>query len=129
MRGPARHSGILRYMRWLIYWIAAVAWAAPLEVTPSIVRQGETVRIAAPANGTGARMNGRTIRLFPDAGGTFGLMPVPVEELPGSYKLEVVDGSGAVVDSTTVTVRDAHYPSQNIVIAQALAELKPAPGE
>jgi len=116
-------------MRWLIFWIAAVAWAAPVEVTPISVRQGETVRIAAPANGAGARMNGRTVRLFPDASGAFGLMPVPVEDLPGPYKLEVLDASGAVVDSATVTVRDAHYPSQNIVIAQALAELKPAPGE
>jgi len=116
-------------MRWLMVSIAAAAWAGPVEITPAIIRQGETVRITAPSTGTSARMNGRTVRLFPGAGGASGLMPVPADEKPDAYKLEVLDAGGAVVDSATITVRDAHYPSQNIIISQALAELKPAPGE
>src|SRR5206468_3377418 len=85
--------------------------------------------IQARPTGATARVNGRTIRLFPESGGMSGLMPIPVEEKPGAYKLEVLDTGGAVVDSATITVRDAHYPSQNIVISPTLAELKPAPGE
>jgi murein DD-endopeptidase MepM/ murein hydrolase activator NlpD len=74
-------------------------------------------------------MNGRTIRLFADESGKSGLMPVPVDQKPGAYPLEVLDANGVVIESGSITVQDAHYPSQNIVISQSLAELKPAPGE
>ena len=106
-----------------------LARAASLDVIPNIVRQGETVRVTAPAAAASARLGGRTIRLFPQEGGTFGLMPIPAAEKPGKYVLEALDGSEAVIGSATITVRDAHYPSQNLSISQALSELKPSPGE
>lgn len=56
-------------------------------------------------------------------------MPVPVLEPPGTYTLELLDANQAVLESRSVTVRDAHYPSQNITISQTLSELKPSPGE
>jgi murein DD-endopeptidase MepM/ murein hydrolase activator NlpD len=75
-------------------------------------------------------MNDRTVRLFPQAdGGTFGLMPVPVEQKPGDYKVELLDKGGAAVEAATIRVADAHFPKQNVVIGQELAELKPSPGE
>src|ERR1051326_6169105 len=115
--------------RCLICCIATVACGSPGELPPAAVRQGETVRITATASAANARMSGHTIRLFPEGSGTFGLMPVPVDEKPGPYNVEILDANGGVIDSATATVRDAQYPSQNIVLSEALAELKPAPGE
>jgi len=75
-------------------------------------------------------MNGRTIRLFPQTGGgSLGLMPVPVNEKPGDAKVELLDKEGAPVAGASIRVVDAHFPKQNVVIEQSLAELKPSPGE
>jgi murein DD-endopeptidase MepM/ murein hydrolase activator NlpD len=75
-------------------------------------------------------MKDRTIRLFPQAdGSSIGLMPVPVEQRPGDYKVELLDQGGAAVAAASIKVVDAHFPKQNVVIEQSLAELKPSPGE
>jgi murein DD-endopeptidase MepM/ murein hydrolase activator NlpD len=72
----------------------------------------------------------RTIRLFQQADGRgFGLMPVPVLEKPGEYRVEALDANGAVVASATVRVMDAHFPKQNVVLAESVAELKATPDE
>ena len=77
-----------------------------------------------------ARMNGRTVRLYPQkAGGWLGLMPVPVMEKPGEYVLDILDKNGAVIDKTTITVADAHFPTQNVVLSPSLSELKATPDE
>lgn len=76
-----------------------------------------------------ARMNGRTTRLFPQGPGRMGLMPVPVLEKPGAYAVDILDGAGRVLHTANVTVRDARFRRQNIVLGKAAAELKPAPGE
>jgi murein DD-endopeptidase MepM/ murein hydrolase activator NlpD len=77
-----------------------------------------------------ARLDGRIIRLFPQKeGGSFGLMPVPVLEKPGAYRLEVLDKSGKTVRTSEITVIDAHFPRQNIVISKSLSELKASPDE
>ena len=116
-------------MRWLIPFVAAVAaYAQPFAAAPAVVRQGDTVRVRGPA--ASARMNGRVIRLFaqPD-GARLGLMPVPVDTAPGKHTIEFLAESGAALGTAAVTVRDARFPSQNVVIGKAVAELKPAPGE
>ncbi len=93
--------------------------------TPDSIRQGEVLHVHGTQNVVKARMNGVTIPLFPEApGGTSGLMPIGVEEEPGDGKLEFLDASGNVVHEFAITVHDAHYPKQNIEIAQALSELK-----
>ena len=119
------------HMRWLIVTLAVVAaWAQDFSVTPASLRQGETLRVRAPKEIPGARLNGFTIPLFPQPDGTsFGLMPVKVDEKPGAYQLEFLDKAGAVAHTATVTVADAHYPKQNIVLSTALTELKPTPDE
>ena len=113
-------------MRCLILWIAAgIVCAQNFQAIPRTIPQGQTLRIQGSVNADSARMNGRTVRLFPQhEGGWLGLMPVPALEKPGEYKLELLDKNGAVVESTSITVVDAHYPSQNIVISKALSELK-----
>jgi murein DD-endopeptidase MepM/ murein hydrolase activator NlpD len=117
-------------MRCLMLLVATVAWAQVFDVTPPNARQGETLKVTSGNDVRSARMDGRTIALFPQQDGKcLGLMPVPVLEKPGTYTLEFLDQNGAVVHSTPVAIKDAHYPKQNIVIAKAIAGLKPSPGE
>jgi murein DD-endopeptidase MepM/ murein hydrolase activator NlpD len=99
-------------------------------VIPSAVPQGEVFRITCTGTGQSARMNGRTVRLFPQTGGQeLGLMPVPVLEKAGEYPLEVLKADGTVLRTVTVRVLDGHYPKQNVTIETSTAELKPSPGE
>jgi len=74
-------------------------------------------------------MNDRTIRLFPQGSGSLGLMPVPADLKPGEYKLDLLDKDGASVETVSIRVLDSHFPKQNVVIGQSIAELKPSPGE
>lgn len=77
-----------------------------------------------------ARMNGRTVPLFPQSNGApLGLVPVPVLEKPGTYPLELLGQSGAIVETISVRVTDAHYLKQNVSIGKSTAALKPSPGE
>lgn len=104
--------------------------AQTFTFTPAVPRQGQTLKVRAGSEATEARLDGRTITLFPQTDGlSLGLMPIPVLETPGPYKLEFLDKRGAVVDTLPVKVLDAHYPKQNIAIAAAISELKPSPGE
>ncbi|HKE24710.1 MAG TPA: M23 family metallopeptidase [Bryobacteraceae bacterium] len=115
-------------MRWILTVFVCAAYAQTLEPAKGL-KQGGTLRIHGNALRS-ARMNGRTIRLFPQADGTsFGLMPIPADEKPGEYKLELLDGNNKVAADPIVTVLDAHFPKQNVTISQNLAELKPSPGE
>jgi murein DD-endopeptidase MepM/ murein hydrolase activator NlpD len=106
-----------------------MVWAQSYQVTPAAVRQGEAIRVQASAAATSARLNGRTVPLFPEAAGRLGLMPVPALEPPGAYTLEFLDETGAVVHHTEVTVRDARFRRQNVVLRKEVKELQPSPGE
>jgi murein DD-endopeptidase MepM/ murein hydrolase activator NlpD len=116
-------------VRWIACIVSITAWAQTFTL-PENIRQGGTLKIHGPAAAVTARMSGRTIRLFPqEGGGSFGLMPIPADQKPGEYPVELFDGTGAAVASTSVRVVDAHFPKQNVVIEQSIAELKPSPGE
>ena len=111
-------------MRWLLVLVAAAAWGQ------IVVRQGEVIRVRTPGAAIEARMDGRTVRLFVQPeGGSMGLMPVPALKAPGKYALDLVAGDGKVLASETVTVRDAHFRTQNVMLGKATAELKPSAGE
>jgi len=112
-------------MRFLLILAALSANAQDFSFTPADIRQGETLKLHGSADAAKARMNGITIPLFAEEdAGTFGLMPVGVEAEPVDYKLEFLDKAGAVIHEATVNVHDAHYPKQDIVISQALSELR-----
>jgi murein DD-endopeptidase MepM/ murein hydrolase activator NlpD len=111
-------------MRPLLLLAALGASAQTFTFAPPLIHQGETLQLHAPSDAANARMNGITIPLFPEPDGTsFGLMPIGVEDDPGDYKLEFLDSAGAVINSTTVSVNDAHYPKQDITIDPALSQL------
>jgi murein DD-endopeptidase MepM/ murein hydrolase activator NlpD len=104
--------------------------AQTVEVAPAHVHNGETLKLTASGAARKAHLAGRTVELFPEENGTaFGLMPIPVLEKPGVYNLELLNESGAVIEQRPIRVEDAHYPAQTIVIAKAIAGLKPSPGE
>lgn len=112
----------------LIFVLSAAAQT--LRVTPQTPKQGEVVRVTTTKAAASARMAGRSIRLFPQSDGTrLGLMPVPADQKPGKLRLETTDAKGTVLDAAEITVRDAHFPSQNVRLSRAVAALKPAPGE
>ncbi|HMF76174.1 MAG TPA: M23 family metallopeptidase [Bryobacteraceae bacterium] len=130
MQRASRSLAILKGMRWSMLFLAVSAWGQIFSVTPPAARQGETLKVTGDKSVHSARMHGRTIPLFPQEDGhTLGLMPVPVLEKPGAYTLEFLDEKGAVLHAEPVTVKDARYPRQNIVIAPDIAGLKPSPGE
>jgi murein DD-endopeptidase MepM/ murein hydrolase activator NlpD len=119
-------------VRWILTWILTVfvcAAFAQVAELPRTIRQGNTLRIRGSASAVTARMGDRTIRLFPQGGESVGLMPVPVEQKPGEYQVDLHDKDGRSVASMPVRVLDAHFPKQNVVIGESLAELKPSPGE
>jgi hypothetical protein len=117
-------------MRFLIVFFAAILAAQDFSFTPAMIRQGEALKLRGSPVSSKARMSQVTIPLFPQPdGSTFGLMPIAVEQEPGDYPLEFLNSSGAVIHMVTVSVHDAHYPKQNIVISEALSELKSSPEE
>jgi murein DD-endopeptidase MepM/ murein hydrolase activator NlpD len=101
-----------------------------IEISPVAAMQGGVIRVRSAGADQTARLNGRVIRLFtqPD-GGALGLMPIPALEKPGAYDLQVLGKDGRIIQITSITVNDAHYHSQNIILNEQLSELKPAPGE
>jgi murein DD-endopeptidase MepM/ murein hydrolase activator NlpD len=117
----------------LLLWLMASAHGQHrpgIEVAPLAVLQGGVIRVRSAGPDQAARLNGRVIRLFPQQdGGSLGLMPIPAAEKPGVYDLQTMGKDGTFVQSANITVRDAHYRSQNIILNEQLSELKPAPGE
>ncbi len=117
-------------MRWLFLLVGVSVWGQTFVVSPRLVKQGDTIRVRTKQPAANARMDGREIRLFPQIdGGWLGLMPVPALKKPGAYKLEILASGGATLFSTTVTVRDARFPKQNVVLSKEIAELRPSPNE
>jgi murein DD-endopeptidase MepM/ murein hydrolase activator NlpD len=116
-------------MRWVLWiWVTA-AWAQNFALPPTVM-QGGVIRVHGPAAAVAARIGERKIRLFPQKdGGALGLMPIPADQKPGSYTVELLGANDAVLSRSAVTVMDAHFRRQNVLIEQKIVELKPSPGE
>jgi murein DD-endopeptidase MepM/ murein hydrolase activator NlpD len=111
-----------------MFFAAAAFQSAGIDV-PDTVRQGETIRIDAAPNAASARMAGRTVPLFNEAGRAAGLMPVEVNQTPGIQDLEILDAGGRVLQKKSVTVQHVPFPVQNIIISASKKQVKPSPGE
>src|SRR5260370_12991454 len=116
-------------MRWFVVWAATVIGCGQgFEATPNPVREGGTLRVRGGDGAGQARLDGRTVRLFPQKeGGALGLMRIAVLAKPGAYTLELLGKDGATVQTIEINVRDARFPSQNVVLTKALTELKSTP--
>jgi murein DD-endopeptidase MepM/ murein hydrolase activator NlpD len=109
---------------------AAAACAQTFVAAPDSIKQGNVVRLHGTGPATAARMNGRTVRLFPQAqGGWMGLMPVAATDRPGVFPLEFLDAKGGTVHSTRIRVRDARFRKQNVVARPSVAGLKASSAE
>jgi murein DD-endopeptidase MepM/ murein hydrolase activator NlpD len=116
-------------MRWFLFLLAISAWAQVFEAVPEKPEQGQVIKVTSD-KAESARLNGRTIKLFPQPGGpALGLMPVYTLQEPGKYQMDFLDAGGAVLHSTQITVEDAYYPRENLSIAPSISGLKPSPGE
>jgi murein DD-endopeptidase MepM/ murein hydrolase activator NlpD len=114
----------------LIIWMFVCVARAQTGDGPMTVKQGGVVRLRGPVTAVAGRMEQRTVRLFAQAdGGVFGLVPIPADQKPGRYTVDLLDAKNAVVSSVAVTVLDAHFRRQNVTIEPSVAELKPSPGE
>jgi murein DD-endopeptidase MepM/ murein hydrolase activator NlpD len=110
-----------------VLWLA---FALAVELTPSIVPQGQVAHIKAPATAAAVRFLDKSIPLFINQDGArSGLLPVPALTPPGSHPLQTLDSTGKVLETTTISVQDARFTSQNIKLGKSLETLKPAPGE
>lgn len=116
---------ILLPVKWLLFSLFTLnALAASFAVEPRTVRQGEVLRVQGDGPAVSARLDQRTIRLFAQTNGpALGLMPVGVLAKPGTYSLEWLDEQGSVVKRAPVTIVNAHYAKQNIVLTKALSAL------
>jgi murein DD-endopeptidase MepM/ murein hydrolase activator NlpD len=116
-------------MWWSVLLVVVPSFAAQtFDAKPSQPKQGQVIFIRGEA--AAARLGEANIRLFTQTeGAPLGLMPVSALQKPGKYELEYLDAAGAVVHKQTVTVLDAHYARQNVVLSKEVVELKPAPGE
>lgn len=118
-------------MRWFRAVVAAVSicsWAQDFSV-PQATPQGSALHVQAK-RGARATLLGREIKLFPqEDGSVLGIMPVAVTAKPGIYPLKILDAKGDTLHTASVTVDDAHFPKQNIVVGKSTKALTPLPGE
>lgn len=56
-------------------------------------------------------------------------MPVAVLAKPGPRTIEWLDAKGDVLHSEAITIRNAHYPTQNVTLTPGLAALRSSPAE
>jgi murein DD-endopeptidase MepM/ murein hydrolase activator NlpD len=112
----------------LCVMMASAARAQKCSVKPAAISLGQTVRVSCQIAASSARLNGRTVRMFPQTNGSwFGLMPVAVADVPGAYSVEFLGEDGAQVASAKLTIRATKFPTQNVVLAPQIEALHSTP--
>ena len=68
--------------------------------------------------------NGRTVRLFKEESGDWeGLIPVAVEDSPGTHSIEFLAADGTTLASVNLIIRKTIFPTQNVVLAPQIEAL------
>jgi murein DD-endopeptidase MepM/ murein hydrolase activator NlpD len=107
---------------------AASATAQQCTVKPATISLGQTVRLSCQIPATSAKLNARTVRLFPQPNGASqGLMPIAVEDTPGAFNIEFLAEDGKAIASAKLTIRPTKFPTQNVVLAPQVEALHSTP--
>jgi murein DD-endopeptidase MepM/ murein hydrolase activator NlpD len=108
--------------------IAVPATAQKCSVKPAIISLGQTVRLASKSPPPPPKTHDRTVRLFPQSnGGSQGLMPIAVADVPGAYEIKFQAEDGAALASAKLTIRPTKFPTQNVVLAPQIEALHSTP--
>jgi len=108
--------------------IASSASAQNCTVKPAAISLGQTVRLSCQIPASTAKLNDRTVRLFPQANGSWqGLMPIAAADLPGTYEIKFLADDGTSVASVKLTIRATIFPTQNVVLAPQIEALHSTP--
>ena len=125
-RSPRAHVTLLAAALYAI--LASPAAAQKCTAKPAIISLGQTVRLSCQISATKAKLNDRTVRLFPQSnGGSQGLMPIAVADLPGAYEIDFLAEDGTTLASAKLTIRPTKFPTQNVVLAPQIEALHSTP--
>jgi murein DD-endopeptidase MepM/ murein hydrolase activator NlpD len=125
-----------RSLRALVTLIAALlcativssAAAQNCTVKPAAISLGQTVRLSCQIPASTAKLNDRTVRLFPQSnGGSQGLLPIAVADVPGAYEIQFLAEDGTTLASAKLTIRPTKFPTQNVVLAPQIEALHSTP--
>ena len=109
---------------------AAPALAQKCTVTPKSVKLGETLRITCRADYTKVRLNGRVAELFIQPGGIrFGLLPISVQDKPGTFDLDIFAVTDLLPQTLRVTILRTVFPTQNVKLNPEIEALHSTPEE
>jgi len=108
--------------------MATPAAAQQCTVRPAAIALGQTVRLSCQIPAASAKLNDRMVRLFPQAnGGSQGLMPIAVADVPGAYSVEFLADDGTAIAAAKLTIRATVFPTQNVVLAPQIEALHSTP--
>src|SRR5208283_3606789 len=108
--------------------IAPPSYAQKCTVKPAAISLGQTVRLSCQIPVTSAKLNDRTVRLFPQPnGGSQGLMPIAEADTPGAYEIKFQAEDGAALATAKLTIRPTKFPTQNVVLAPQIEALHSTP--
>jgi murein DD-endopeptidase MepM/ murein hydrolase activator NlpD len=114
----------------LFAMLAASASAQQCTVKPATISLGQTARLSCQIPATSAKLNARTVPLFPQSnGGSQGLMPIAVADTPGAYEIDFLADDGAKLASAKLTIRTTNFPTQNVVLAPQIEALHSTPDD
>jgi murein DD-endopeptidase MepM/ murein hydrolase activator NlpD len=110
--------------------LAASASAQQCTVKPATISLGQTARLSCQIPASSAKLNARTVPLFPQSnGGSQGLMPIAVADTPGAYEIDFLADDGAKLASAKLTIRTTNFPTQNVVLAPQIEALHSTPDD
>jgi murein DD-endopeptidase MepM/ murein hydrolase activator NlpD len=136
--GPANELRNHRSLRVFVTLLAALLYATfaspaaaeDCTVKPAAISLGQTVRLSCQIPASTAKLNDRTVRLFPQSnGGSQGLMPIAVADVPGIYNVEFLAEDGSTLASAKLTIRPTKFPTQNVVLAPQIEALHSTPDD
>jgi murein DD-endopeptidase MepM/ murein hydrolase activator NlpD len=110
--------------------VAVPTLAQKCTVTPKSVKLGETLRISCRADYTKARLNNREAELFIQPDGTrLGLLPISVQDKPGTFDLNIFAVTDLSPQTLRVTIRKTVFPTQNVKLSPEIEALHSTPEE